>query len=344
MKQYVFFLFFFLLALTALAQRPRPGYGFPINDRALTPPDTNMVLVSKPLRPGVAQPGAFWEYPSLLSWVNNSPGSGSNYSTLDTVHSSAIFTVPNTYDKVRVTADVSSNDVVITLPVASTVPGMQVEVNFLGNSALGVSLVNVSGGSSTIVDENLTVGSFYLFSANTPKEIVFVSEQYTSGGGYFWRSIGINQTLSISGNVLSISGGNSVSIPTGGGGGSLSYNLTFGAGVSDSIAVYGFAPVYTTGGVVTLANTTSNTTLHHYYVAGSSGSATILNGVISVSASYAYSAGTFYYLTDSGTLSTTADNDGDAVDYIAAVCYVVADLGGGNWLIDLKDQPHFVNN
>jgi hypothetical protein len=132
---------------------------------------------------------------------------------------------------------------------------------------------------------------------------------------------------------------------SGGGSGVTSTNI-LNATILSNIALYGVAPVYSTaGGVFTEASTTDNTTLHQFYVRGASGSPTILGaGTVSITATFAYTVGTTYYLTDSGTLATSADNDGDAIDYISAAVYCVANLGSNTYIVNLKDPVHFVNN
>lgn len=66
---FLFFLLSLVLfpAFNSIQAQPARGYGFPINDRAIQPPDTNMVLISKVWRG--RQYGAFWEYPNLIDWL-----------------------------------------------------------------------------------------------------------------------------------------------------------------------------------------------------------------------------------------------------------------------------------
>jgi len=80
-------------------------------------------------------------------------------------------------------------------------------------------------------------------------------------------------------------------------------------------------------------------------VQGTTGNIVLLGaGTKQVTATFAYTAGTTYYLNDAGGLSTSADNDGDAIDYDSAVVYCIASLGGNEYLVNLKEPRHFVNN
>ena len=170
------------------------------------------------------------------------------------------------------------------------------------------------------------------------------------------NAAGAGLALSLGGGtvgLISSDAGNTLSAGTdnklysaAGAGASVTYTGTLSGGISTTISLYGFAPVYSTsGGVVTAANTTLNTTLHQYYVQGATGSIVILGaGTKQVTATFTYTAGITYYLNDAGGLATSADADGDAIDYDSAVVYCVAALGGNEYLINLKDPRHFVNN
>jgi len=184
---------------------------------------------------------------------------------------------------------------------------------------------------STTNEGALTVGAG---GANTS---TIVSN--TSGSTPVTISGGTNVTVTESGSTITIAA-------AGGGGSDPIYTGTLTGGISTTIALYGFAPVYSTsGGVVTAANTTLNTTLHQYYVQGTTGNIVLLGaGTKQVTATFAYTAGTTYYLNDAGGLSTSADNDGDAIDYDSAVVYCIASLGANSYLINLKEPRHFVNN
>ena len=67
MKKAILFIFLLWTTICLFAQQPRPGYGFPIRGREMTPPDTGMVLITKRLKGN--QPAAFYEYPSLIPWL-----------------------------------------------------------------------------------------------------------------------------------------------------------------------------------------------------------------------------------------------------------------------------------
>ncbi len=148
------------------------------------------------------------------------------------------------------------------------------------------------------------------------------------------------QSLSLSGSVLSLSGGGgSVSLP-GGGGSAVGVSNSIGAGVSTNISTYGFAQCYTSGGVFNLGNTSLASNLHGFYLtAYSSGFATIKgSGEVVVTASFAFTEGQTYYVTDTGTLSTSTDADFDS-----AVCYVVKSLGSNQYILNLLSPKHFAN-
>ena len=115
----------------------------------------------------------------------------------------------------------------------------------------------------------------------------------------------------------------------------------------DTIAKYGFLPSYVnSSGTFFAASTTDATTLHSCYINSyTGGKVNVLGaGSVVVTATFAYVRGQTYYLRDSGTISTTADNDGDAQDFDSAVCSVIASYGSNQYLIILKDPRHFVNN
>lgn len=109
--------------------------------------------------------------------------------------------------------------------------------------------------------------------------------------------------------------------------------------VVSSVAAYGFAAVYTSNSTPAIASTASSATLHQYYVTAEENGYYVHGaGSLTVTATFSYQVGQNYYLNDTGTLSTFADDEFDS-----AVVYVVASLGGGSFIINLADPRHFAN-
>ena len=111
--------------------------------------------------------------------------------------------------------------------------------------------------------------------------------------------------------------------------------------VATNAATYGFAQAYTDGSSIRLGRTIVSTTLHQFYVDAAGN--ILENGTHTITASFAYSVGTVYYVQDDGSLASTADNDGDATDYDSAAVYVLQDNGDGTYVVQLKEPRHFIN-
>lgn len=102
-------------------------------------------------------------------------------------------------------------------------------------------------------------------------------------------------------------------------------------------AIYGVAPVYTSGGIPRAASTTDANTLHQYYATPASGGYIVLGaGTRRISATFNYVVGQTYYLNDAGELQTTAD-----ADYVSQVLSVIASLGNNEYLVNLAQPIHF---
>lgn len=113
------------------------------------------------------------------------------------------------------------------------------------------------------------------------------------------------------------------------------------ASIATNAATYGFAQAYTDGTNIRLGRTIASTTLHQFYV---DATGNILgNGTHTITASFAYSVGTVYYVQDDGSLASTADNDGDVTDYDSAAVYVLQDNADGTYVVQLKEPRHFMN-
>lgn len=143
-------------------------------------------------------------------------------------------------------------------------------------------------------------------------------------------------TVDADGRITAASSGSAASV---------TWSVAIGTAIQDTISAWGFAAVYSTGGAPSLANTTATTTLHQYYISGSTGSVNIIgSGSRIITATRSYTAGSTYYMTDAGGLSTTADSDGDTIDFDSAVLYCVASLGSNQYIVNFADPRHFVNN
>ena len=237
----------------------------------------------------------------------------------NTIASSNAWNMPisyNTYGQTtKMTSSTLNSAVAFTLVNASTDPVLNhADIQaFCNNSSTGTLTLNAPAGYTIAGAASLAVPV----------------------GDCYWLQVdSVNNTYRI------------IVEPNAGGNTDVTSTNTLNATILSNIALYGIAPVYSTsGGVFTEASTTDNTTLHQFYVRGASGSPTILGaGAVSITATFAYTVGTTYYLTDAGTLATSADNDGDAIDYISAAVYCVASLGSNNYIVNLKDPVHFVNN
>lgn len=130
-----------------------------------------------------------------------------------------------------------------------------------------------------------------------------------------------------------------------GGGGAPQPQLTVSLNtyVTSTLSTYGFIAAHATSGFIGRANTSNVDSLPQFYITSYVGTVAKLEsaGIVTVTASFSYTVGQMYYLQDDGTLATSADSNGSAQDYDTAVCYVIASLGGGQYMIALKDPRHF---
>lgn len=128
--------------------------------------------------------------------------------------------------------------------------------------------------------------------------------------------------------------------PVGGGGSSdIVISKTLSAAAITYINTHGFVPIYVNAsGDFLQADTSDSANLHQLYVVNySSGDCTLKgSGIFQVTATFSYTVGETYYLRDDGSLNTSAD-----ADYDSAVLYVVAALGGDEYIVNFSDPRHF---
>lgn len=126
------------------------------------------------------------------------------------------------------------------------------------------------------------------------------------------------------------------------GGSGITNNIgTIPAQIQTVFNTYGFAPVYSnSSGTFVAASTTNATTLHQFYITGITGSNVSIkgSGEAIITSTFAYTQGTMYYVTDTGTLATTADAEFDS-----PCVYIIKSLGSNQWIVNLSSPNHFAN-
>ena len=209
-------------------------------------------------------------------------------------------------------------------------------IGITGNTISNTGVTSINGEIGDLTDYLKTtdpVGSVGGDVTGTIDEMIVIGLQ----------GIPVDGTPPTSGQVLKFDGTDWKP----GADGEISIIKSLSTALVDTISKYGFVSVYAdAAGDFFLASTTSSTTLHSFYLNNYiGGKVSILgSGVMRITATFSYVVGKTYYLTDSGSLSITADADGDTQDFDSSICTVVASLGSNNYIVVLKDPRHFINN